>query len=140
MRHAWLNAVPCPECPEEVSLFSGQYEGRSFPDMGTNWLAMDLWYNPLYTQDVTLERYGHTRNRFVQPFFSIAKLGVQVVGIPYQMVLHPPCSRVYPLGYYRPGDCVPYLYYQIPLNLQAAAVEAGVIAGAYYLFIPKLNP
>lgn len=130
----------CPECPDEVRLTAANYPVRSFPDMGINWEATNVWSYPLYTEDVPLERYGHTRNRFFQPFFSIGKFGVQVVGIPYQMVLTPPRSCVYPLGFYRPGDCVPYMYYQIPLNLQAAAVEAGVIAGAYFLFVPNINP
>lgn len=130
----------CPECPDEVRLTAEHYLDRNFPEMGINWEASDVWSYPLYTEDVPLERYGHTRNRFFQPFFSIGKFGVQVVGIPYQMVLKPPRSCVYPLGLYRPGDCVPYMYYQIPLNLQAAAVEAGVIAGAYFLFVPHLNP
>ena len=130
----------CPECPEEVRLTSLFYSGRNFPETGINWEPSNLYYNPLYTEDVPLERYGHTRGKLIQPFFSVPKFGLQVVGMPYQMVLSPPASCVYPLGYYRPGDCVPYMYYQIPLNLQAAAVQAGVVAGAYFLFVPNLNP
>jgi len=38
------------------------------------------------------------------------------------------------LGYYRPGECSPKLIYQVPLNLEAALVEAGALTGVYFLF------
>jgi hypothetical protein len=59
---------------------------------------------------------------------------VQWAGLPYQMVIDPPHCCVYPLGYYRPGECSPKLIYQIPFNFEAAAVEAGAITGVYFLF------
>jgi hypothetical protein len=99
-----------------------------------------MYHHPIYFEDVPLERYGHTRHYLIQPLFSNAKFALQLVGLPYQMAIYPVCSRQYSLGYYRPGEQAPYLCYQIPLNLKAAIVEAGVISGAYFIFAPGVGP
>jgi hypothetical protein len=42
---------------------------------------------------------------------------------------------MYPLGYYRYGDCgIPQKTYRIPWNTKAAAVETGVWTGLFYIF------
>ena len=58
----------------------------------------------------------------------------------YQMSIDPPWKKRYALGWYRPGQYVPYKYYQVPWNTQAAITEAGVLTGAYFLFAPGISP
>jgi hypothetical protein len=123
-----------PECPNEVVLSSGPFEPRVFPASTYTWQASNIFYQPLYFEDPDLERYGHAWPFFIQPIVSSLRFTTQAVGIPYQMVIDPCCCRVYPLGYYRPGECAPKLIYQIPWNTEAAAAEAGVITGVYFLF------
>ena len=118
-----------PACPEEVSLGDDPFTPRSMPSSVFAWKASNVHYNPLYFEDVPLERYGHTYGDCVQPFVSVGKFGVQLIGLPYQMALDPPCKEVYPLGYYRPGEPAPKLCYQIPFNARAAAVTAGFYSG-----------
>lgn len=127
--------VQCPDCPEEVLLSKEHLAPRNFGGVDYCWAPTDLWSYPLYFEDYELERYGHTRG-CLQPLWSVGRFGVQVFGLPYQMTIDPICKRRYALGYYRPGACVPYKYYQAPWNTQAAIVEAGVLTGAYYLFAP----
>ncbi|MGE5195360.1 MAG: hypothetical protein ACM3U2_22935 [Deltaproteobacteria bacterium] len=150
------NLCPCPEgaecpecCPDEDSLRRlGREKGepdrpfipRDFAHIHYCWEPTNMYHYPIYFEDVPLERYGHTRHYLIQPFFSGAKFAVQLLGLPYQMTLDPVCSRQYSLGYYRPGECAPYKYYQIPLNAEAALVEAGVITGGYFLFAPGVGP
>ncbi len=98
------------------------------------WMASNLYHNPLYFEDPALERYGHTYHPLVQPFASAGRFTTQLVGLPYQMAIDPIQRRRYTLGWYRPGDCAPKKHYQIPLNKKAAAVEAGVVTGAFFLF------
>ena len=121
------------ECPAEVVLSNDVYPGRHFGPTVFHWEASNLKYNPLYFEDAPLERYGHTWPEPVQPFVSVGKFGLQLVGLPYQMALDPLHKDVYPLGWYRPGECAPKKIYQIPLNGKAAAVEAGVITGLFFL-------
>jgi hypothetical protein len=130
----------CPACPDEIRIAQGNFTRRVFPWSDYQWEASNLWYYPLYFEDVPLERYGHSRPFLIQPFFSAAKFAVQAVGLPYQATIDPIRKCKYPLGYYRIGDCVPYKYYQIPWNTEAALVEAGFVVGGYYLFSPGTTP
>jgi hypothetical protein len=70
------------------------------------WAAPNIRYQPLYLEDVALERYGQTAGLHLQPwksslhFFGSAALG------PFKMLHDPPCSCDYPLGFCRPGNCI----------------------------------
>jgi hypothetical protein len=139
----------CPDCPWEQDLrrvgrAAGEPDNpvvpRNFAHVHYCWEPTNLYHNPIYFEDVPLERYGHTRHYLIQPFFSGAKFAAQFVGLPYQMTIYPLCSRQYSLGYYRPGECAPYKYYQVPWNTEAALVEAGVVTGSYFLFAPGVGP
>ncbi len=121
-----------PECPEEIRLSEGTYEGRLLPETVFTWEASNLYHHPLYFEDPQLERYGHTHGHCVQPFVSGGRFVTQLMGLPYQMTLHPLCSKRYTLGWYRPGECAPKQIYQIPLNLHAAAVTAAFYTGMIY--------
>ncbi|MBA3312710.1 MAG: hypothetical protein M3552_11840 [Planctomycetota bacterium] len=118
-----------PACPDEVALGDGPFVPRMMPPSVFAWTASNISYNPLYFEDVQLERYGHTYGECVQPFVSLGKFSAQLIGLPYQMALDPPCKEVYPLGYYRPGEPAPKLFYQVPLNAKAAVIAAGVYTG-----------
>ena len=115
-------------CPEVRPLSDEVYTPRPVVPVRYRWAASNIAYNPLYFQDVGLERYGHNHGVF-QPAVSAGKFAVQLIGLPYQMTLDPPCKCVSPLGYYRPGDCAPKLHYQIPLNARAAVVQAAAVSG-----------
>lgn len=120
-------------CPDEVRLSAEPFQTRMHADMVYHWSASNLHHNPLYFEDFALERYGHTYPDWLQPAVSVGLFSTQLIGLPYQMTLHPPCSKEYTLGWYRPGECTPKLHYQIPLNLEAAAVQAGVVGGLIWM-------
>jgi len=107
---------------------------REFPESVFAWEASNLIYNPLYFEDPQLERYGHTHHSLIQPFVSSGRFGLQLVGLPYQMALDPIDRCVYALGYYRPGECAPRKYYQIPLNEDALGTEALFLTGLIAIF------
>lgn len=120
------------ECPEEIRLSDSIYEGRTMPETIFAWQASNVYHNPLYFEDPALERYGHSHGTLLQPFASVGRFSAQLLGLPYQMTIDPVCDKEYPLGWYRPGECAPKLCYQVPLNLHAAAVTAGVYTGLIY--------
>jgi len=143
------NGLPCPDCPAEQELRRiGRAAGesdtpfvpRNFAHIHYCWEPTNMYHHPIYFEDVALERYGHTRHYLLQPVCSNIKFAAQLLGLPYMMTIYPVCSRQYSLGYYRPGEEAPYLYYQVPLNAKAALVEAGVVAGGYFLFAPGVGP
>ncbi|MCX7423054.1 MAG: hypothetical protein NT013_26455 [Planctomycetia bacterium] len=123
-----------PECPNEFKLGEEAYVSRPMNDCLYQWRASDQWHNPLYFEDPALERYGHTHHELLQPAVSIARFGVQFAGLPYQMAIDPVCKKMYTLGYYRPGECAPKKYYQIPWNTHAAATEAAAWTGLFFIF------
>ena len=123
-----------PECPAEFKLSDSAYSNRMFSDCLYQWQATNQWHNPLYFEDPALERYGHVHHELIQPFVSVARFGVQLAGLPYQMTIDPVCKKMYNLGYYRVGECAPKKYYRIPWNTHAAVNEAAVWTGLIYLF------
>ena len=119
------------------------YVDRQFPDVMMPWDPSNYYYHPLYFSDPALERYGHTYSPLVQPVVSIARFGTQFVMLPYQMTIDPPFAIQSPLGFYRPGDVTPKLLYQVPLNVEAAVVEARCHCGTVFphnsLILPGIS-
>ncbi len=128
-----LRAIPVPEA--FVPLPRRQWEPSR-----KMWSSAALCHMPLYFQDASLERYGHSvdqffgpvgrwmsypiddpkqstqRNQIVQPLCSYFLFCSQIVFWPYNLVMDPPWEAEYDLGYYRPGDRVPTDMYYLPTS------------------------
>lgn len=102
-------------------------------DQMFNWSATQFCHQPLYFEEVNLERYGYGCRPCVQPLVSGAHFFLTVPALPYKMVVNPPRECVYTLGYYRPGDRVPWQRNYLPWDTRAAVVEAGVAVGLVFL-------
>lgn len=119
---------------EELEFADNDLKQRLSPDRLFAWEASNLFHNPLYFEDPALERYGHTHGDvFFQPLLSLSRLGVQLVGMPYQTVIDTPHTKRYTLGWYRPGEEAPHLFYQIPWNIEAAAAQGLATTGAAFI-------
>jgi hypothetical protein len=108
---------------------NGEYVPRASSPTVFQWAPTNLYHYPLYFEDPSLERYGHTYHPLVQPFASTGRFATQLVGLPYQMTLHPIHSHDYTLGYYRPGECAPKKHYQIPFNEEATIMQIATVVG-----------
>ncbi|MCG6155480.1 hypothetical protein [Rubinisphaera margarita] len=124
------------KCPEISELPGDEVSHtRQFAHLQYCWAASNINYYPLYFEDPQLERYGHMHHPLLQPFVSVSRFNWQFLGLPYQMCLKPVAKCVYPLGYFRPGDCeAPKLYHQVPISLKAAFVTAEVYTGLFFIF------
>ncbi len=109
------------------------YAGRQFIPSAIEWKASGLCHKPLYFEDVQLERYGHEVGPVLQPLISSAQFFGNMLILPYKMGIHPPGECQYALGYYRPGDCAPYMIQPFPFSLRGAAVQAAAVGGAAVL-------
>lgn len=121
------------ECPKEFQLSHEPYVGRNFTESIYTWEASDLNYNPLYFEDTNLERYGNSRRDLVQPFVSMGRFTGQLLALPYQMSIDPLRKKVYPLGYYRPGERTPKRINGIPWNTKAAVTQGLTTTGLIFL-------
>lgn len=131
-----LGQVTNSRCPE-ISGIPDQDDSyvRNFAHLDYCWAASNINYFPLYFEDPRAERYGHLHHPLVQPFASVGRFNWQLIGLPYQMAINPVAKCVYPLGYFRPGDCdAPKLYHQVPLSPEAAFITAEVYTGLFFLF------
>jgi hypothetical protein len=105
------------------------FEGRHFIDSTVQWKASGACHNPLYFEQVQLERYGHETGPVLQPLISSAHFLLTIPMLPYKMAINPPNECQYALGYYRPGDCAPYMVQPFPWSVRAGLVQAGVWTG-----------
>lgn len=94
------------------------------------WTASALCHKPLFFEDVQLERYGQTARPILQPAISGAHFFLNIAAMPYNAGVYPPNECRYALGYYRPGDCAPYLGRSLPLSARGALFQAGAVTGA----------
>jgi hypothetical protein len=102
--------------PTPCTLGKEEYVDRSFAPSTFTWKASALCHKPLYFEEVQLERYGHTTGPIFQPVISGAHFFLNMAALPYNAGIHPPTECQYALGYYRPGDCAPWLLPPIPLS------------------------
>jgi hypothetical protein len=116
-------------------------DARCWPVACFNWDATCFYHNPLYFEEVNLERYGYqcgdkwcctTCGReccCLQPAASAAHFYGSLLALPYCMLVNCPGDCVYTLGHYRPGDCNPWRRQWPPVDLIAAAGTAGFWIG-----------
>lgn len=121
------------QAPKEIELASQGQLARNNASTAVFWQASNVTHNPLYFEDVGLERSGHTFSEYVQPFVSLGHFGVQVVALPYTMALDPAWKDESTLGYHRPGECQPPRHLALPLNVEAAATAAAAYTGIIFL-------
>ena len=98
-----------------------------------SWTASNLCHKPLFFENVQLERYGHSHGPFAQPVHSVAHFFVSLVSVTYQNAITPANECQYALGYYRPGNCAPWLKDPIPISLNGARRQALVTTGLSFI-------
>lgn len=119
------DAIPC-ECTIGESV---TFDQRCWPLLTYTWKASALCHKPLYFEEVQLERYGHSAGPIAEPLLSAAHFFITVPLLPYYIGVDPPLECQYTLGYYRPGDCAPYMLDPFPLSVRGAVLEAGAVVG-----------
>jgi hypothetical protein len=109
---------------------------RDWTPLSYSWEAPQLKYNPLYFEDVQLERYGN-EVCILQPFLSGARFYATLPTLPYQMMSegNSLCHTVYDLGHDRPGNCVPYAL-QVPEFSWTGSLASGGWAYALIVILP----
>ncbi len=115
--------------PAECQLGDAPLEIRDWTLTTFTWTASALCHKPLYFEQVALERYGHSAVPGVQPILSGAHFFGSFLVLPYKMGLNTPNECLYDLGYYRPGNCAPWLIPGFPMHPRAALFQTGAVFG-----------
>ena len=127
--------IKAPEgpLPHSCPLKEDEYRNRDWGCTVFTWKASGACHKPLYFDENSLERYGHSWGPYIQPVISQAHFFVTVPLMPYKMGVEPPRECLYSLGYYRPGSCAPHKLDPLPLSIRAAAVQTAAVLGGVYL-------
>jgi hypothetical protein len=96
------------------------------------WVAPGFCHQPLYFEDVNLERVGYYCP-CIQPVFSAGHFFGTLPLLPYKMTVEPPRECIYTLGHYRPGSHAPPACYFHPPRADGIAVEGAVVTGLIFL-------
>ena len=120
------------DLPHDCPLGNQAFLWRAFAPLTYAWSASGLCHKPLYFEDVQLERYGHMCGPWLQPFASGIQFFSLIPMLPYEMGVEVPTECIYTLGYYRPGDCAPYMLDPIPWSVRGALFEAGGWVGGVF--------
>ncbi len=119
--------------PKECLIEQVSYTPRQWTASTMTWKASNLCHHPLYFEDVNLERYGHTRGPLVEPFVQSAHFFGNILVLPYKMGVHCPSECQYALGYYRPGNCSPWIKPPVPISARGAIAQAATMTGMFWL-------
>jgi hypothetical protein len=119
--------------PAECLLEQAAPVPRGWAMTTMTWKASNVCHTPLYFQDVNLERYGHTHGPVLEPLIQSAHFFGNVLVLPYNMGVHSPHECQYPLGYYRPGNCAPWIKQPVPISAKGALTQAVTMTGLFWL-------
>ncbi len=119
--------------PSECLIEQVAYAPRRWAPMKMTWTASNLCHNPLYFEDVNLERYGHTHGPLLEPLVQSAHFFGNIAVLPYKMGVHTPHECQYALGYYRPGNCAPWIKPPVPISARGALAQAATMTGLFWL-------
>lgn len=119
--------------PVRCELKDELYAGRMFTPTTFTWTASALCHKPLYFEQIELERYGHTPGPILEAPMAGIKFAADLATLPYKVGINPPNECQYALGYYRPGNCAPWIIPPVPLSLRGAIFQATAVTGISWI-------
>ncbi|PNY37900.1 hypothetical protein C2E31_05185 [Rhodopirellula baltica] len=119
--------------PKECLVEQVAYTPRNWAPITMTYKASNACSKPRYFEEVNLERYGHSAGPLLQPVVSSAHFFANIAVLPYKMGIHPPDECVYALGYYRPGNCAPWIVPPVPVSARGALAQGAFMSGAFWL-------
>ncbi len=109
------------------------FKPRHWTQLTMTWKASNHCHKPLNFENENQERYGHTHGPLVEPIVSSAHFFANIAVLPYKMGVHSPHECQYALGYYRPGNCAPWIKPPVPLSVKGAIYQGAYMTGMFWL-------
>ncbi len=127
----------------QVAFFDPGGATRGWPVNSFHWVASCFCTNPLYFEEINLERYGYgcsllgpCSSNSLQSAVSAAHFFATVPILPYKMAVDCPGECDYTLGHYRPGSCPPWRYHDFTRLSALGGLSAGGVAVGIIFLIP----
>lgn len=97
-----------------------------------SWSAPAFYHNPLYFEQVNLERYGQGTYPCLQPAASGAMFFATIPILPYKIGAKHWNERVHTLGHYRPGNRNPYQIHYSPFSWRGVIYQGAATSGLVF--------
>jgi hypothetical protein len=123
-----------PNVPYECSLGQDAFTPRCWQGTTFTWKASALCHKPLYFEEVAMERYGHSHGPVCEDVTSFVHFFGNFALLPYWVGVDTPCECIYDLGYYRPGNCAPYMFDPFPISCRGMVTGGAGYCGVIALF------
>ncbi len=122
-----------PDCSQV--LFTGSEAATTFGRAITmfQWEPTNFFHQPLYFEDMPLERYGQTVCPHLQPVISGTRFFLTFPIMPYKLGVQHPHDCVTILGFHRPGNCAPCVREVLPLDGHGAFLQTATTLGFIFL-------
>ena len=99
--------------------YGGVFAPRAYAQSASIFEGPNVHYNPLYFEQVALERYGQHLGNWFQPWIAHGLFFVDVLACPYSIGKSPPWAVHSGEGYFKPGDPV------LPFKLLPPPTDKG---------------
>jgi hypothetical protein len=104
---------------------------RPYEPWNYYWTATAFAHQPLYFEQVNVERYGHNAG-CLQPAVSAAHFFITIPMLPYKAGMDPPHKCIYTLGHSRPGDCNAWERHDVRFSTWGALAQGIVTTGVVF--------
>ncbi|MCY2976149.1 MAG: hypothetical protein NTW52_15950 [Planctomycetota bacterium] len=98
------------------------------------WAAPNFYSQPLYFEQVNLERYDSQIALCLRPAVSYAQFLGSIPVLPYKIGGQPIHSRAYALGHWRPGTSTPHQIHWGPCTSRGLLYQGVAVTGAMFFF------
>ena len=108
---------------------------RPVQPMCVQWQAAALCHRPLSFEDVSLERYGHTKQpELAESLLAGSRYFGRLAILPYKMGVDCPHDCEYAAGFARPGNCARPVKEHLPASAKGLLFESLAVSGI--VFVP----
>lgn len=138
IRRIDLSAVRRPDAegyPERAMMVPDAPSTRDVA-VAVTWEPPNQRHQPVYFEDVALERYGQTICPVAQPVISGTRFLVQAALLPYQMGSEAPRDVRYDVGLARPGSPTPAVRQLLPYSTRGLLYQGAASTGIGYFIHP----
>lgn len=97
------------------------------------WTTPGFYHNPLYFEQVNLERYGQGTYPALQPLVSGSQFLSTIAILPYHIGNQPWDERAYTLGHYRPGNRNPHRFHYQRFTWKGVVYQACATTGLVFV-------
>lgn len=113
--------------------YGGEYVARQWDPTAAIFRGPNVHYYPLYFEQVALERYGQHFGNLFAPWCAHLMFFADAALLPYSIGKSPPWACHNDVGFFKPGDIVPFRIYRPVCDTNGSVLQATAMALSWAL-------